>query len=85
MEIPVFRNGQWISYTPPEEPPVGWSDSHSFQAASVFATAQSRGYSTKDSVAFAEMFVFKQIFEGLVYDSRLEKELEKLLVSRKEH
>jgi hypothetical protein len=85
MEIPVFRNGQWISYTPPQELPVGWSQTHSFQAASIFATAQSRGYSTRDSDAFAEMFIFKQIFDGLIYDSRLEKELDQLLISRKEH
>ena len=78
MEIPVLRKGILYTYKTREEYPAGWSPQHTFRAASVFATAQSRGYTTQESEGFAEMFVFKQIFPGLLYEKRLEQKLASL-------
>jgi hypothetical protein len=79
--IKVFRSGVWIQY------PIlndhvqipGWKPKHDFQAASLYATALSKGYSPLESNAFAEMYVFKQIYEGIAYDKKKEAQLEKLL------
>lgn len=79
MKIPVFRNGNWIEYEPPREVPSGWQPFHSYQAASIYATAHAYGYSAKASASLAEICIFKQIFEGIVYDSKLESQLEALL------
>lgn len=79
MKIPVFRKGQWIDYEVPRELPSGWQSIHSYQAASIYATAHSLGYLPKESASFAEMYIFKQLFEGIVYDRKFECELEKVL------
>ncbi len=79
MKIPVFRKGEWIEYDVSYERPSGWQPSHSYQAASIFATAHSLGYSPKESASFAEMYIFKQLFEGIVYDRKLESDLDRIL------
>jgi hypothetical protein len=79
MKIPVFRKGTWIEYEPPREVPSGWQSFHSYQAASIFATAHALGYSVKASASLAEICIFKQIFEGIVYDSKLEAQLQAVL------
>jgi hypothetical protein len=76
MEIPVFRKGNVYMYKVREDCPAGWSKSHSFRAASIFATAQSRGYTQQESEGFAEMYVFKQIFPGMMYEKSLEQTLQ---------
>ena len=79
MKIPVFRNGTWIDYEPPRELPSGWQPSHSYQAASLFATALAKGYSPTAAASLAEMYIFKQIFEGIVYDTKFEGQLQSVL------
>lgn len=78
MKIPIFRNGTWIEYEPPRELPSGWQPAHSYIAASVFATARAKGYSPTAAASLAEMYVFKQIFEGIVYDRIFESQLQEL-------
>jgi hypothetical protein len=79
MKIPIFRKGQWIEYEPPRELPSGWQPFHSYQAASLYATAHVLGHSPKASASLAEVYIFKQIFEGIVYDTKFESELESVL------
>lgn len=79
MKISVFRKGQWIEYEAPREVPSGWQPSHSYQAASLYATARGLGYDPKTSAALAEMYIFKQIFEGISYDAKYETQLESVL------
>lgn len=79
MKIPVFRKGQWIEYEPPREVPGGWQTKHSFQAASIFATARSKGYVPKEAASLAEMYMFKQLFPGIQYDSKFESKLERVV------
>ncbi len=78
MKIPIFRKGQWIEYETPREVPSGWLPHHSFQAASVFATARSLGYAPNEAASLAEVYVFKQIFEGIQYDASFESKLQTL-------
>ena len=79
MKIPVFRKGKWIEYEAPRETPAGWLPHHNFQAAAAFGTAHSLGNTPKESAALAEMYIFKQIFEGLKYDSKFESKLTTIL------
>ena len=79
MKIPVFRNGTWIEYEPPREVPSGWQPFHSYQAASLYATAHTLGYSATVSASLAEMYIFKQIFEGIEYERKMEADLQSLL------
>ena len=79
MKISVFRNGKWIDYEQPREVPSGWQPFHSYQAASLYATAHTLGYSPTASTALAEMYVMKQIFEGMVYETKYEEQLQALL------
>lgn len=81
--LSVFRNGAWIQYpimyVQEHRDIPGWQKRHDFQAASVYATALSKGYSPLESNAFAEIYVFKEIYEGITYDKKKEAQLEKLL------
>ncbi len=79
MKIPVFRKGQWVEYEPPRELPGGWQQTHSFQAASVFATARSQGLQPKEAASIAEMVIFKQLFPGIQYDKKFESKLERIV------
>ena len=81
--LQVFRGGAWIQYpvlyTQTHGEIAGWQKKHEFQAASLYATALSKGYSPLESNAFAEMYVFKQIHEGIKYDKKKEAQLQELL------
>ncbi len=79
MEIPVFRKGVWYTYRVKPDVPAGWQRHHSYQAAALFATAQSRGYSPLESVALSDMYIFKQIFQGLQYNKEQEEKLQSLM------
>jgi hypothetical protein len=79
MKISVFRKGTWVEYEVPRELPSGWQPFHSYQAASVFATARGLGYSPKASASLAELYIFKQLFEGIVYDAKFEADLQTVL------
>lgn len=81
--LQVFRSGVWIQYpmiyTQSHKELSGWQKKHEFQAASIYATALSKGYSPLESNAFAEMYVFKEIYEGIKYDTKREAQLKELL------
>jgi hypothetical protein len=81
--LQVFRSGTWIQYpilnTNSHAELAGWQKKHEFQAASLYATALSKGYSPLESNAFAEMYVFKQIHEGITYDKKREAQLKDIL------
>ena len=79
MEIPVFRKGVWYTYRVKHDVPAGWLPHHSYQAASLYATAQSRGFTPQESEVLAEMYIFKQIFEGLEYKKDQEQTLLSLM------
>ena len=81
--LQVFRGGAWIQYpimySQTHGEFAGWQKKHEFQASSLYATALSRGYTPLESNAFAEMYVFKQIHEGIKYDKKKEAQLKDLL------
>ena len=78
MSIPVFRNGTWILYNVPETTPL-WSQALKLQAASVYASFISKGFSKEKSSVFTECFVNKQLY-GVTYSKEIESELQKVLV-----
>ena len=79
----VFRGGAWIQYpliyTQTHSELMGWQKKHEYQAASLYATALSKGYTSLESNAFAEMYILKQIHEGMTYDKKKEAQLKELL------
>lgn len=76
--LPIFRKGSWIHYPlPPSVDPL-WSKQHLFQAASLYATALSKGYSPSESGVLAECFVHKQVYPELQYPKQIERKLEKI-------
>jgi hypothetical protein len=79
----VFRGGAWIQYpliyTQTHGELMGWQKKHEYQAASLYATALSKGYTSLESNAFAEMYILKQIHEGMTYDKKKEAQLKELL------
>ena len=81
--LSVFRSGVWIQYpiiyTQVHKDIPGWQKKHDFQAASLYATALSKGHSPLESNALAEMYVFKEIYEGITYIKKKEAQLRKLL------
>lgn len=76
--IPVFRNGKWIQVALPHGT-EGWSQTHKFQAAALYATAVSKGYSPHHAGVLAESYVYKQMY-GVTYSPLIEEALEGLLV-----
>lgn len=80
MRIPVFRNGTWISYTVPTDVRSSWSKSLQLQAASVYATAISKGLQPSQSAILAEIHVNKQLYADIQYSSHLEDRLKSLYV-----
>jgi hypothetical protein len=81
--LQVFRSGVWIQYpliySQTHGELTGWQKKYEFQAASLYATALSKGYTPLESNAFAEMYVLKQIHEGMTYDKKREAQLKDLL------
>lgn len=79
----IFRGGAWIQYpliyTQTHGELMGWQKKHEYQAASLYATALSKGYTSLESNAFAEMYILKQIHEGMTYDKKKEAQLKELL------
>jgi len=71
--VPVFSRGQWITYKGNEDPM--WSYAHQLQAASVYATALSKGYKPEESEELAVAFVNKTVYKGVVYMKPLEEKL----------
>ena len=82
--IPVFRKGAWIQYPIPTFVDPLWSKSNLFQAASVYATALSKGLPPSESAVLAECFVHKQVYKDLQYSRQIEKKLEGLLRDHEE-
>jgi len=73
MSIPVFSKGQWLSYKGHGDPM--WSYANQLQAASVYASALSKGYEPKESEDLAVAFVNKIVYKGLFYMKPLEQKL----------
>ncbi len=80
MIIPVFRNGVWIHYLVPADMERYWTQRLKLQAASVYATAMTKGYSKEESSTFAEAWVNKQLYEGLTYGTQIETALKSFLL-----
>jgi hypothetical protein len=49
-----------------------------FKQVVYFASASSKGSTPKESALLAEMYIFKQLFPGIQYDSKFESKLEML-------
>lgn len=77
--IPVFRKGIWIHYDVPQSGTALWSQSLKLKAASVYATARTKGYSNEKSVVLAECFVNKELY-GVSYNSTIEQCLQEFQV-----
>jgi hypothetical protein len=76
---PVFRKGQWISYSVPEDGTALWSQSLKLKVASVYATLISNGYSQETSTVVAECFANKELYD-VKYTSQIEATLRRLIV-----
>lgn len=79
MSIPVYRKGTWIHYELPESGISLWSQRLKFQAASLYATALTKGFSKETSAILAELFVNKELY-GVTYNQSLESALKSLFV-----
>lgn len=77
--LPVFRKGVWIQYPLPSFVDPLWSQANLFQAASLYATALSKGFSSAESASLAECFIHKQVYTDLQYSNHIERKLERLL------
>jgi len=73
MSIPVFSKGQWLSYKTHID--LMWSYANQLQAASVYASALSKGYKPEESEDLAVAFVNKKVYKGLIYVKSLEQKL----------
>jgi hypothetical protein len=78
--IPIFRNGAWIHYTVPVDMERHWNSSMKRQAASLYATAVSKGISPSQSAMLAECSVNKQLYPGLQYNKSIEELLQQFQV-----
>jgi hypothetical protein len=63
----------------PESGIALWSQSLKFQAASLYATAITKGFSKETSTILAEVFVNKELY-GVTYNQSLESALKSLFV-----
>ena len=77
--IPVFRKCTWIHYDVPEAGTSLWSQSLKLKAASVYATAITKGYSKEKSIVLTECFVNKELY-GVRYTPTLEQCLKEFQV-----
>ena len=79
MSIPVFRNGTWIHYEIPDTGSSIWSTSIKLKAASVYATAITKGFSKEKSLVLTECCINKLLY-GVTYMKQIEDELQSLIV-----
>lgn len=77
--IPVYRKGDWISYTVPEDGTALWSQSLKLKVASVYATLLSLGYAKETSTVLAECFANKELY-GVKYSNQIEATLKGLFL-----
>lgn len=75
----MYRKGKWIHYEVPESGIALWSPALKLQAASVYATAITKGFSKETSGILAEVFVNKQLY-GVAYKESLETALHSLFI-----
>lgn len=78
--IPVFRKGVWIEYSVPSDVERHWNKAMKLQAASMYATAVSKGISPSQSAVLAECYVNKQMYPGVQYSKSIEDQLQSFLV-----
>ena len=79
MSIPVFRNGTWIHYEIPETGTSIWTNSLKLKAASVYATAITKGFSKQKSLVLTECCINKLLY-GVTYTKQIEEEIKNLMV-----
>ena len=79
MSIPVFRNGTWVQFDVPDAGTSIWSKSLTLQAASLYASAITKGHSKEKSLVLAECYGNKQLY-GVTYSKQIETELQNLFV-----
>lgn len=79
MSLSVFREGKWIQYDVPETGTSIWTTQQKLQAASVYATAITKGFSKERSLVLSECYMNKQLY-GVTYAKQIEQELQSLLV-----
>lgn len=84
MSLPVFRKGEWISYPLPAQLDPLWSTSHQFKAASVYATALSKGFSSEESAILAECLVNQEVYPDLRYSWKLQRKISQLFKDHEE-
>ncbi len=75
--VPVFRNGAWISYPVPKG--TGWTPQQTLRAASVYATALTKGHPPHTSAVLAECALNKDIY-GVSYSPTIEAHLKEFEV-----
>jgi hypothetical protein len=78
--IPTFRKGSWIEYSVPQDVARHWNKVMKLQAASIYATAVSKGISPSQSAVLAECYVNKQMYPGLQYNKSIEDQLQSFQV-----
>ncbi len=79
MSIPVYRNGSWIHYEIPETGTSIWSSRLKLKAASLYATAITKGFSKERSLVLTECCINKLLY-GVTYSKQIEQEIQSLHV-----
>lgn len=72
----VFSNNSWILVNPPRSPDPSWMKKDILFYSTVFAAANTL-FDTKKAAILAEIAVNKRLYTELIYDSKLEEELQR--------
>jgi len=75
--VPVFRNGSWSSYPVPKG--SGWTPQQTLRAASVYATALTKGHPPHLCSVLAECALNKELY-GVTYGPTIEAHLKEFQV-----
>lgn len=79
--LAVFRSGKWIQYVPrigmTADPRI--TETLRQKAAAAYGTALQKGFQEERAHILAETIVFKNLYEELILDKRLEADLRKIM------
>lgn len=80
MPIRVFRNGTWYEYEPPTSTSSLWNESYKLRAASLYVSAQLKGFTKEESETLAECLIHQDLYPGIRYSKRIQSKLQSLFV-----
>lgn len=80
-DVRIVRSGEtWLEVTLPAGLDPLWSTADCWVYAAAYAAALHRGFTTDRATVIAEAIVCKRLYEGTLYDVKLERDISRVYI-----